>query len=109
MSGLGLWIAAGLLGSVNYTGTWWVFVIAGLLLALINMVVRPILIFLAIPALLLTLGLFLIVINGLMVWLVSWLYPSFQVATFWGAMLAGLIIGLVNFLLSGILEHKKPQ
>jgi putative membrane protein len=107
--GLGLWIAAGLLGSVNYTGSVWVIVMAGLLLAVLNSIVRPLLIFFSLPAVLVTLGLFLIVINGFTVWLVSWLYEPLEVLSFWGAMLAGVIIGLVNYLVTAILESNKQQ
>lgn len=107
ISGLGLWIAAGLLGSVNYTGSIWVIVIAGFLLAVVNSVIRPLLIFFSLPAVLLTLGLFLLVINGFTVLLVSWLYEPLEVLSFWGAMLAGVIIGLVNYLVTAILESNR--
>ena len=105
--GLGLWIAAGLLGSVSYKGSAWVIVLAGLLLAVINAFIRPVLIFLSLPALLISLGLFMLIINGFTILLVAWLYPSLQITSFWGAMLAGVIIGLVNYLVSTILETKK--
>lgn len=105
--GLGLWVAAGILNGVDFTGGLWVVVWAGLLLAIINSIVRPVLIFLSIPALLITLGLFLIVINGFTVWLVSWLYTPFVVEGFWSALLAGLLIGLVNFLVTAILDNKE--
>lgn len=63
---LGLWIAAGLLGnSISYDGEVGVIVVAGLVLALVNIIVKPILVIFALPALLLTLGLFMIIINGL--------------------------------------------
>lgn len=106
---LGLWIAAGLLSSVNYTGSAWVFVWAGLILAIINAFIRPLLIFLALPAVLVTLGLFIVIINGFTVALASWLYEPLNVTSFWGAMLAGLIIGLVNYLVTAILENNKAK
>ena len=106
--GLGLWIAAGLLGSVSYTGGLGVIIIAGFFLAVINAFIRPLLIFLSLPALLLTLGLFMLIINGFTVVLVGWLYEPLQIGSFWGAMLAGVIIGLVNYLVTAILEsHEK--
>ncbi len=106
--GLGIWIAAGILGQrVTYEGsTITVLLIAGFLLALINTIIKPLVVILSLPAILFSLGLFMIVINGLMVLLVSWLYPPLQVNNFGAAMLAGMVIGLVNYLVSAILEDR---
>lgn len=103
--GLGLWIAAGLLGDkVSYDSRLIVIVVAGFMLAVINGIIKPIVVILSLPAILFSLGLFMIVINGLMVLLASWLYPSLEVTNFGAAMLAGMIIGLVNYLVNTILE-----
>ncbi|HEX8762316.1 MAG TPA: phage holin family protein [Candidatus Saccharimonadales bacterium] len=105
---LGLWIAAGLLGSrLDYGSSLWVIIIAGLILALVNAVIRPIVVILSLPAILFTLGIFMVFINGFMVFLVSWLYPSLHIAGFWWAILAGMIIGLVNYLVTAILEIRE--
>jgi putative membrane protein len=105
---LGLWIAAGLLRSgVDYGSSFHVVVIAGLILALVNSLLRPIVIIFSLPAILFTLGLFMIVINGLMVFVVSKLYPSLEITNFWMAILAGMIIGLVNYLVTAILENRE--
>ncbi len=104
---LGLWIAAGLLeGRVTYDSRLVVVIVAGLILAVINSIIKPIIIILSLPAILFSLGLFMIVINGLMVFLVSKLYPSLYVNNFGAAMLAGLCIGLVNYLVTTILEER---
>ena len=103
---LGLWIAAGLLSnSISYGEQGSAIVIAGLLLALINMVIKPILVLFSLPALLVTLGLFMVVINGATVYLASKLYGPLHITNFWAAMFAGLMIGLVNYLVSAILER----
>lgn len=105
VSGLGLWVAAGLLGErVSYDSRLGVIVVAGLLLALVNTVIKPVVIILSLPAILFSLGLFMIVINGLMVLLVSKLYSPLHVTNFGAAMLAGMVIGLVNYLVTTILE-----
>lgn len=105
--GLGLWIAAGLLGErINYDSRIGVIVLAGLILALVNAIIKPIVVILSLPAILFSLGLFMIVINGFMVYLVGWLYPQLQIASFGTAMVAGLVIGLVNYLVSTILEER---
>lgn len=107
VSALGLWIAAGILGErINYDSRLGVIIIAGLLLAVVNTVIKPFVVILSLPAILFSLGLFMIVINGLMVMLVSKLYEPLQVNNFGAAMLAGMVIGLVNFLVSTILDDR---
>lgn len=104
---LGLWVAAGFLGErITYESRLGVIVIAGLLLAVVNAIIKPIVVILSLPAILFSLGLFMIVINGLMVMFVSWLYEPLQVNNFGAAMLAGMMIGLVNYLVSAILEER---
>jgi putative membrane protein len=105
---LGLWIAAGLLGnSISYDSEFKVIVISGLILAVINVVIKPILIIFSLPAILLTLGLFMIVINGLTVFIASKLYEPLHVTNLWAAIFAGMVIGLVNYLVTTILEDTK--
>ena len=109
---LGLWISAAILGSsLTYDNRMSVLIIAGLILAIVNSIIKPIAVLFALPAILLTLGLFMLVVNALMVLLVAWLYDPLDISGFWAAMLAGLIIGVVNFLVSVILEsgQRKPQ
>jgi len=103
---IGLWIASGLLGPerLSVGGSWRTAVGAGFFLALINMFIKPILIFLSIPALLLSLGLFMLVVNGLLVLLASHIYHALYVKNLGVAIVAGIIVGLVNYLVSRILE-----
>lgn len=108
VSSLGLWIAAGLLtDAIDYRGSVGVIIVAGLILAVINIFIKPIVVILSLPAILFTLGLFMIIVNGFMVFLVSKLYEPLQVTNFWAAVLAGMVIGLVNYLVSAILEDHK--
>lgn len=103
--GLGIWIAAGLLGDkLDYDERFSAVVIAGFVLAIVNSIIKPIVVLLSLPAILFSLGLFMIVINGLMVVIASWVYSPLQVESFFAAMLAGMIIGLVNYLVNTILE-----
>jgi putative membrane protein len=108
---LGLWIAAGLLGSgISYEQRFSVIVIAGLVLAIVNLIIRPLVVLLSLPAILLSLGLFILVINGLMVLLVSKLYTPLHITNFWAAIFAGVVIGLVNYLVTTIVENeRKPN
>lgn len=104
---LGLWIAAGILGErISYDSRIGVIITAGLILALVNVIIKPIVIILSLPAILFSLGLFMIVINGFMVLLVSKFYTALEVTNFGAAMLAGMVIGLVNYLVTTILEER---
>lgn len=108
VSSLGLWIAAGLLsGSISYDDRFSVILIGGLILAIINIFIKPVVVILALPALLFTLGLFMVVVNGLMVFLAAKLYGPLEVTNFWAAILAGMVIGLVNYLVTAILEERR--
>lgn len=110
--GLGLWIAASFTnGSISYDNEFRVIVIAGLVLAIINTIIKPILIIFALPAILFTLGLFMIVINGLTVFLAAKFYGPLEITSFWAAIFAGIVIGVVNYLVTTILEDvgSKPK
>jgi putative membrane protein len=103
---LGLWIAAGLFSNVSYENRLEVIVVAGLVLAGVNSILKPLLVLLSLPALLLTLGLFMVIINGLTVYLASKLYSPLHISSFGAAVLTGLVIGLVNYLVTAILEER---
>lgn len=90
--------------SIDYQSKFRVILFAGLVLAMVNTLVKPIVVLISLPALLISLGLFMIVINGLMVMLASKLYDELQVTNFGAAMLAGMVIGLVNYLVVTIVE-----
>lgn len=103
----GLWITTRFLDAAgNYRNRIVVIIIAGLILAVINAVLKPILIIFSLPAILFTLGLFMIVINGVTVLLVGRMYPSLHINNFWTAIFAGIVIGLLNYLVSTLLEEK---
>jgi putative membrane protein len=82
----------------NTTGT---LIAAALLLGVVNAFVRPIIIILTLPITLLTLGLFLLVINALMIMLVAWFLPGFLVAGFWSAVFAAIVVSLTSWIMSG--------
>ena len=77
--------------------------VAAFLLGIVNTIIKPILVLLTLPLTILTLGLFLLVINGLMLWLVSALVSGFHVSGFWGAVFGSNLISLVSWLLSRFL------
>ncbi len=97
ITGLGLLLADALLPGVRFdgAGSLW---LAALLLGLVNAFVRPLIILVTLPITLLTLGFFLLVVNGMMVLLVAWLMPSFHIAGLWSAILASVIVGLTGWI-----------
>lgn len=78
----------------------WAALVSAFLLGVVNAVLRPILVFFTLPVTILTLGLFLLVINGLMLWLVSALVRGFYVDGLWGAVLGSILISIVSWILS---------
>lgn len=106
---LGLWAAASILSGVNYDGEIQVVVIAALLFSVINAFVRPLVMLLALPAIVLTLGLFTLVVNAFMLYLVTVLYDAFQVNSFWQAVLAVLIVWVINYLFTDLIEGGKRE
>lgn len=107
LNSFGLWIAVRIFGtgysSAEIDASVHVFLIAGLIFSVINAVLKPIVIILALPAILVTLGLFTIIVNGFMVYLSLKLAPGLQM-TFWNSVLAGLVLSLVNYIVSSALE-----
>jgi putative membrane protein len=81
--------------------------IVALVLGLINTFIRPVLILLTLPATLLTLGLFIFVINGLLFWLVGSFVEQFHVAGFWSAMGGAILYSIISWALSAIFLHRK--
>src|SRR5271165_2563031 len=98
--GIGLWLASQIVPGVEFRSTQ-ALIAAALLLGVINAVVRPILVILTLPITLLTLGLFLLVINGLMIELVSALLKGFVVTGFWPAVFASIVVSLTSWVMSG--------
>jgi len=107
---LGLWAAAELMtGSINYGDKIRVLVIAALIFSVVNAVIRPVVVLLSLPAIVLTLGLFTLVINAFMLYLVTKIYHPFHLRSFWTAVIATVIIWVVNYLLTELLEPKSAK
>jgi len=77
--------------------------VAALVLGLVNAIVRPVLVLLTLPATILTLGLFIFVLNGLLFWMVGSFIEGFHVAGFWAGVFGAIVFSLVSWLLSSLL------
>ena len=84
----------------------WTALLVALVLGLLNAIVRPVLVLLTLPITVLTLGLFLFVINGLMFWLVARMLDGFTVTSFWWAVLAALLYSLISSFVSSTLLRR---
>jgi putative membrane protein len=102
-----LWVAVWLLDGLDFIGEWWKFLLVAVAFSLVNSYVRPILRIITFPITMLTLGLFLLVINALMLLLVGaisdQLALGFRVADFWAALLGAIIISIVGWILSMVI------
>ena len=107
MNSFGIWIALRLLGTMSDGGLL-TFVLTGLIFSIINSILKPIIIILSLPAILLTLGLFTLIINGLMVYLAIVLAPNVSI-TFGDAIVAGIILSLVNYIVSSVVDLRTAQ
>jgi putative membrane protein len=98
-----LLVAAWLVEGIDYDSIWWL-IFAALLFGLVNLFLRPLIILLTLPFVILTLGILLLFINASMLWLTGAIVPDFEVADFfWAAILGALVIWAVNMLLHALL------
>lgn len=107
LNSFGLWLAIRLFGD-GYSdsavdGSIPLFLLAGLIFSLVNSILRPIVIILSLPAILVTLGLFTFIVNGLMVYISFLITPGLQM-TFWHSVLAGILLSLINYIVSSTAE-----
>ena len=109
LNSLGLWVAVRILGFGLFSDQWIVSLLvlafAGFVFSVVNSVLRPIIVIVSLPAIVLTLGLFTLIINGLMVYLSLKLAPGIDM-TFGNAIIAGIILSLVNYIVSSAIDLK---
>lgn len=108
-----LWVAVLLLEDIRYTGGWPGMLVVALIFGLVNAVIRPILTVLTCPLVVLTLGLFVFVLNALMLWLASEISQAFgigfYVEGFWAALIGAVIVGIVSMLLNLFVGKKEVR
>jgi putative membrane protein len=108
-----VWVATRLVPGITYSGSWPGLLGVALVFGIVNASIRPILFFLTCPLVVLTLGLFVLVLNGLMLLLTSALASSlglnFHVAGFIPAFLGGIVIGIVSAVLNAFAGEKKER
>ena len=105
ITGLGIWLAAYLVPGVTATSTT-ALIWAAIALGLINAFVRPVLVLLTLPFTILTLGLFLLILNAGMLSLAGWFVDGFDVVGFWSAVFGAIVVSLVSGLCSNFIGPK---
>jgi putative membrane protein len=99
-----LWVAQWMIDGFDFSGTWWQFLIAAVIVGLANAFVKPILRLLSLPIIALTLGLFLVVVNALVLQFAVWLSGIWDLGLtsdgfFWDTILASIVVSIVGWLI----------
>ncbi len=110
LNSLGLWLAVKLFGTGYSESPEKIitFLFAGLIFSVVNAMLRPIVIIFSLPALLVTLGLFMLIVNGFLVYISLKLAPGVSM-TFWHSVLTGIIISLVNYIVSSVVDLRNAR
>ena len=101
-----LYLAAWAISGVSYGDDWWSLLIAAAVFTLVNMWVKPILTILSLPFIIVTLGLFLFLLNILMLYITDWL-TDFDLSSFGAAALAAIVVSVVNWVLGMLLPDPR--
>jgi putative membrane protein len=112
LNAVGLWVAVRILGTgyddVDVTAGFWGFLFAGLIFSLFNSLFKPLLVIVSLPAILLTLGLFTIIVNGILVYVSLAVSPGLSMS-FGNSILAGIILSLINYIVSAAIELRSEK
>jgi putative membrane protein len=101
---LGL-LATTIVPGIHFNGNLLQLLLAGAILGVFNFFVRPLAIFISIPLLVLTLGIFYFVLNGILLWLAAKLIPGYSVSGIFAGMLGSLVLGLANWALEALFKR----
>jgi len=99
---LALLATAYVVPGISFVGSWVQLLVAGAIFGLLNLIVRPIALLLSVPLLVLTLGLFYFVVNGILLWLFSAFMPGYHVAGLVPGILGSLVIMIVNWVVHAL-------
>ncbi len=110
LNSFGLWVAVRLLGTgyenVEVSAGFWGFLLAGLIFSIVNSIFKPIAVIFSLPAILLTLGLFVIIVNGALVYVSVLLAPGISMS-FFNSILTGIILSLINYIVGAAVELRR--
>ena len=106
-----LWVAVALIDGFDFEGEWWQFLVLALILGIVNAVVKPLLKLLSLPLVILTLGLFLLVVNALTLQIVVWLSGALDLGLtstgfFWATFLASIVVSIAGWLINAVIPDR---
>ncbi len=90
-------LATTIVPGIHFTGSWLTLLVAGVAFGFFNLIVRPIATFLSLPFLIVTLGLFYFVLNGILLWLAGKVVPGYDVAGVWAGMLGAIVLSITSW------------
>ena len=106
-----LWVATRIVPGVTYSGDWLSFLVVAVVFGVVNAFIRPVAKILTLPLIILTLGIFALVVNGLMLWLTSSLSSALglglHVSGFWAAFWGALVVSIVSTILSMVVRESR--
>jgi putative membrane protein len=110
ISTCGMWLTINLFGKIdsNVTNNIWLYVVAGLVFSLVNSIVRPLATLISLPFIILSMGIFTILINIAMMALTIWILPGVGI-DFWGAFFGTITMSIVNGLVNLIVPSRQPE
>lgn len=102
-------LATTIVPGIQFSGSWLTLLLAGVVFGLFNLIVRPIAFFLSLPALVLTLGLFYFVLNGILLWLAGKVVPGYNVSDILAGMLGAIVLSLANWAFHALFGPRDTQ
>jgi putative membrane protein len=102
-----LYTTAIVVPGITFTGNVWTLLVAGAIFGLFNLIVRPLAMILSIPLMIVTLGLFYFVLNGILLWVASFFLPGYQVAGIVPGILGSLVFAIVNWALHALFAPRE--
>lgn len=100
-------LATTIVPGIFFNGSLWSLLLAGAIMGLFNLIVRPLALLLSLPFLILTLGLFYFVLNGLLLWAASYVLPGYRVSGLLSGILGSLVFAIVNGVLSSLVKGER--
>lgn len=106
---LAIFVAVYFIKQITFTGNWLDYLFIGAILAVANLIIKPVLKVVSAPLIFITLGLFTIVINAIILFGVDWFVEELAIAGFWGYFWCVIIISIVNAIIVGSVKKRKPR
>jgi putative membrane protein len=109
INAVAFWLIAKYVPGFHMSGGIWTPIIAAVIFGIVNAIIRPIVLLITLPLTVVTLGLFIIIVNALMFWLVTWITPNFKIDGFGPALIGAIIMMVVSFIVSQVFAAEEGK